>query len=597
MTISLCLTTTTVLLTVSTAVPVVVGQNFNGNYYDRFTYEDNDVVRGDGFVDYNPTNWDQIVCDEGSRLDECVGYRDKWHTGRDWDIEQNYCRFCPEGDSSESCRRHHQSPINLRREFGYEPGTHPNANECIDIHWMKYEDSTCNMQHLIDADAFTIERHALRITQPISIRPNSNGLQQRVEDGMVVGKRDVVSLDCPVKGRGPRFGRIDYSKGFSQWWYLSHMDVHVPSEHHQEGFQYDAEIQLQHFYSATARQAGVNNEMGTIAVFMQAYDDAPPYRFLDKMICQWRRKEYEDRLACGLDPIEESYPGCFPLRSPNVRGRRQKQRRTTQEQQQQQQTASNSNDHDNVDDDENPLHHLKTFHDVILHNHRHRNNPNHTNVIIDMDESNWDPADESKDWDEWIQQQSDQMKQEDAQFKRMKELEYGGNHSSEELHDQFRKLLQYDELEYFNYWPMLGVRTEYYFRYSGSQTIPPCYGNFNEDSRVGTNHWRVMKDPIRIHPRQLRELERLVRERIAPTDDPVVSKRCQPDTAAKVDPTTGKVNAARPIQSHKKVHFKTYCECKDWPSKWPEDREYCKNDDIDSRFYDKPYNFQTDGYE
>jgi Eukaryotic-type carbonic anhydrase len=316
--------------------------------------------------------------------------------------------------------------------------------------------------------------------------------------------------------------------------------------------------------------------MGTVSVFMQAYEDAPPYPFIDKMICQWRRKEYEDRIACGLDPIDGTYPGCFPLRAPNVR-------RKTEENTQQR-------------DSDNPIHRLKTFHDVILYNDLHKNDPNHTDLLIDMDESNWGPADE-KDWDTWIQQQSDKMKAEEDLYNRMKNLEHGGN-NTEQLHNQFRKLLQYDEIEYFNYWPMLGARTEYYFRYSGSQTIPPCYGNFETDSRTGTNHWRVMKDPIRIHPRQLRELERLVRERIAPIDDPVQSVRCKKDTAAKVDPTSGKVNTARPLQDWSTVHFKTFCECKDWPSKWPEDREWCnKNQDIDTRFYSKPYNFDTDGYQ
>ena len=42
----------------------------------------------------------------------------------------------------------------------------------------------------------------------------------------------------------------------------------------------------------------------------------------------------------------------------------------------------------------------------------------------------------------------------------------------------------------------------------------------------------MLKDPIRIHPRQLKELKRLVGDRIAPKDDPVMS--CQPDTAGKV---------------------------------------------------------------
>jgi hypothetical protein len=106
-----------------------------------------------------------------------------------------------------------------------------------------------------------------------------------------------------------------------------------------------------------------------------------------------------------------------------------------------------------------------------------------------------------------------------------------------------------------------------------------------------------MKDPIRIHPRQLDELKRLLADRIAPTGSAV--NECENDTAAKVtrDSSSGKVlevNTARPLMSTSKNHYKTFCECKDWPSKWPEDRQWCENTEQE-RFYDQPYNFDTDG--
>jgi len=56
-------------------------------------------------------------------------------------------------------------------------------------------------------------------------------------------------------------GQIDFSKGFSQWWHLSHTDVHVPSEHTQEGRRYDGEIHLYHWYSVNADVAGTHNEV------------------------------------------------------------------------------------------------------------------------------------------------------------------------------------------------------------------------------------------------------------------------------------------------------------------------------------------------
>ena len=51
---------------------------------------------------------------------------------------------------------------------------------------------------------------------------------------------------------------------------------------------------------------------------------------------------------------------------------------------------------------------------------------------------------------------------EDEFYHTLKERDHGGNHT-EELHQQFRDLLEGDEIEWFNYWPMLGARTEYYY--------------------------------------------------------------------------------------------------------------------------------------
>jgi hypothetical protein len=50
---------------------------------------------------------------------------------------------------------------------------------------------------------------------------------------------DEIRIDCNKEGVGRKFGRIDFSKGFSQWWFLSHIDFHTPSEHTQEGKRYD----------------------------------------------------------------------------------------------------------------------------------------------------------------------------------------------------------------------------------------------------------------------------------------------------------------------------------------------------------------------
>ena len=72
--------------------------------------------------------------------------------------------------------------------------------------------STCSLQELIDSDAFTIERHGLRISQPITAYEDIS------ED--IDGVPDGVRLNCRTEGIGSRFGRIDFSKGFADWWYL-----------------------------------------------------------------------------------------------------------------------------------------------------------------------------------------------------------------------------------------------------------------------------------------------------------------------------------------------------------------------------------------
>ena len=176
-----------------------------------------------------------------------LGYVDKWDWARGWEIRDNSCRSCPadeaEGSLPDECHSHHQSPIDLQRNRGLTGSEM--ETECIDWHWMKYEDSSCTWQDLIDADAITVERHALRVTQP-------------VDDEL--GRMGNLRLDCPGPPR--RFGRIDFSKGFADWWFLSHIDFHVPSEHTQDGKRYSAEAQMYHFYSEeSGNAAGNENEV------------------------------------------------------------------------------------------------------------------------------------------------------------------------------------------------------------------------------------------------------------------------------------------------------------------------------------------------
>jgi hypothetical protein len=169
-----------------------------------------------------------------------AGYPDQYIFSIEWNITDNgnTCKWCPKGQGG--CGVHHQSPINLKREVGIEG--HENENECIDVHWMKYEDSSCTWDQLVDKKAFSIERHALKMTQPVEIIP------------------EVTRLDCPAE-TGRKFGRIDFSKGFSAWWFLSHIDFKVPSEHTQDGKRYSAEVQMAHFYSLGESESNVGNQV------------------------------------------------------------------------------------------------------------------------------------------------------------------------------------------------------------------------------------------------------------------------------------------------------------------------------------------------
>lgn len=143
----------------------------------------------------------------------------------------------------------------------------------------------------------------------------------------------------------------------------------------------------------------------------------------------------------------------------------------------------------------------------------------------------------------------------------------------------------YASVRYSPYQWMREVKTEYYFRYEGGQMVPPCFE---------TVHYRVMKDPIRIHPTQLAELERLLARRISPKGSGF--KECQNDTGGR--PRAGSngnaVDLNRPLQEYSNIHRKVFCECIDWRSKFQEDLDWCALDQ-NERWYNQPYNFESGG--
>jgi len=218
--------------------------------------------------DYGPADWDEVSC---NNLDTCPGWPDKLEGSVGWTLTENNCRSCPiEGNS---CGQHRQSPIDLHRDRAIEG--HENEKECPDWHWMQYKDGSCQFDDILDQ--FEIARHALQIHTPL----RANG-----------------DIDCENEAGERKFPKVDYSKGFPDWWYLSRTDISVPSHHVQHGQRYAAEVVLSHFYEIDHYK----NKLGKISIFMQDFEGEPAWHYLDKLICQWRRLEEQKRSACGLDP-------------------------------------------------------------------------------------------------------------------------------------------------------------------------------------------------------------------------------------------------------------------------------------------------------
>lgn len=277
-------------------------------------------------------------------------------------------------------------------------------------------------------------------------------------------------------------------------------------------------------------------QMGTIAIFLQGNETYAPYPYLDKVICQFRHVEDQVRQACEMESVTTHYPGCY-----NYNRTWSSRKLETQ-------------------DDVNRY--LNAALDQML------NNSNET-FSLELDPLNFENGLTKEEWSEFIK-------------------DYSSRHPLNQEAQYVHHDIDYKDVEHSDYQWLLDVRTEYYFRYGGTMTIPPCYGEFIR-SRAQTNNWRVMKDPIRVHPRQIDELHRLLRERIAPPDDLNIKARCTADTAAKIYPD-GKVSVARPIQERSFSHYNRFCECKDWGSQWPEDQKWCHSGNETYRFFENRYN-------
>ena len=233
----------------------------------------------------------------------------------------NSCQHCPAG--SNDCGRHTPSIANqsinqftTRIRIG-----NWNPQKCermyrIDLHWMKclYEDSYCIIvDQLVDAGAFTIERHALQISQPAH-----RGIRWR-------RRRQVWrSTDWCAASResGSRLIRTDQSTTAKV---LAIDDVWVTwTSMYRPNTPKKGNSRLRRGNTAPAfwwRPVVEWNEMGTACECLyerlstRMLPCTVQYRYLVRqdIICQWRRREYEIRRECGLlePPIEGNYLGCL----------------------------------------------------------------------------------------------------------------------------------------------------------------------------------------------------------------------------------------------------------------------------------------------
>jgi hypothetical protein len=364
---------------------------------------------------------------------------------------------------------------------------------------------------------------------------------------------------------------------------------------------------------------------------MEAYDDASDWPILNKVICAWREAEEKNRKACGLPSIPTPYPGCVqynrkgsgtsttsstPVVQTNEATNTSSWTSTTKNNtntsvfttnsstiiiKPSTNTTNNTTIKINATNDtavtsrqgvrrremekeestnDESLYTYKpavSAYDIIFENQFHLStgNTSYQPKKIKIEPETYDPMDDF-DWDAFIAQSYvDERYHNEAEEERLL------FHGDESVSNQnSRHLMDYQHIPWFNYFPMLGVKTEYFYRYSGTQTTPPCYGRFVSGTRHQTLHWRVMKD------------------RIAPQDAPI--NACKPDTGAAPDPQgdPNKVWVARPLQSFSTPHWAVFCDCDSWKSKFYEDQNWCREfkDSQKTRYFEHPYNFPTVGF-
>lgn len=234
--------------------------------------------------------------------------------------------------------------------------------------------------------------------------------------------------------------------------------------------------------------------MATIGIFLEARDDVEPYPYIDKAICLWRYHEEQVRKDCNLPSVETYYPGCFNYNH-----------------------KSGATSPVRADSSNSTRTRTRTRRKLVMDNDA---TEEEMEIPLHLDPEEFRPHDYTE--EEWAAFQEEYSKQHPVD---------SPNRWSNSTTTRKRRLIDYEHVPHFNYQFLLDVRTEYYFRYKGTTTYPPCYGKHggtSDGSNARTNHWRIMKDPIRIHTRQLKEMVSLLfshhlvwKNRIVPLHSPL----------------------------------------------------------------------------
>jgi hypothetical protein len=181
-------------------------------------------------------------------------------------------------------------------------------------------------------------------------------------------------------------------------------------------------------------------------ILFEAYDNAAPFGFLDKLICQWRLAEDATRAECGMPSITTAYPGCLSnqrgLNNTLSSARRDVENGSPERLEHENENRGlRSQSTGSRKDSRTPKERRKSFSalDVVLGNSASEHGEDTGRWKLEMDPSNFRPEMSDNEWDAFIQSQYEQ----------------------EQVQEGHRHLTNYDNVgPWHNYFLMIGVKTE-----------------------------------------------------------------------------------------------------------------------------------------